>query len=107
MNRRRRKVDVSADRHLPLLCASNRLPPYEVPAADADLLEAGVVITRERLVETWSHNLLAHEWRKLEWQKTLVRRRRELLDRKKSLRLDLLTQGESAASIRRILKGVR
>ena len=84
-----------------------KLPPYEVPAADADLLDAGVVITRERLVDTWSHNLLAHEWRKLEWQRMLVRRRKEILDYKKRLRLDLLTRGESAASIRRILKEVK
>jgi len=84
-----------------------KLPPYEVPTADVDLLEVGVVLTSERLVEVWSHNLLAKEWRRLEWQKTLAKRRQELFHRKKRLRGELKAQGHSQPAIKRILEGVR
>lgn len=39
------------------------LPPYEIPEQDADLWECGVVLTRERLLDTRSANQLA-------WEKT-------------------------------------
>lgn len=84
-----------------------KLPPYEVPAADADLLDVGVVITPERLVEVWSHNASAREARDREWQETLKRQRKELFHRKKRLRVQLTTRGYGKDAIKRILGGVK
>jgi SOS response regulatory protein OraA/RecX len=84
-----------------------KLPPYEVPTTDADLLEAGVVLTPERLVEVWSHNVVARELRDREWQNTLKRQHKELFHRKKRLRVQLATRGYSKEAIKRILEGTR
>lgn len=36
-------------------------PPYTINPADADLLDAGIVLTPERLVTTWSYNDRNHQ----------------------------------------------
>ena len=77
---------------------------YEVPEADADLLEVGCVLSPERLVEVWSHNEKVRRETAVRNRKLAAQRKADTLRRHREYHLSLRQKGFGESAIRRMAR---